>query len=115
MPDNQNLTIGVLSITAVVLLVGVFLTVAGGPNEALAIGQTARGGDYIVVTGQFTQNSELVYVLDAPARRLNAYSFDKTRREFILWDSQDWGRLLGGAPEVEEAGSERRERRSGRR
>ncbi len=61
MPDNQNLTIGVLSITAVVLLVGVLVTLAGGQNEALAIGQTARGGDYVVATGQFTQNSELVY------------------------------------------------------
>jgi hypothetical protein len=105
--DSQNLTIGVLSITAVVLLVGVVLTVVGGQNQARAIGQTAWGGDYIVATGQFTQNSELVYVMDARARRLNAYSFDKTRRQLIYWHSQDLGGLLGGAGAFQESDSER--------
>ncbi len=107
MQDSQNLTIGVLSITAVVLLVGVVLMVVGGQNEARAIGQTAWGGDYIVVTGQFTQNIELLYVMDARARRLNAYSFDKTRWQLIFWHSQDLGGLLGGAGAAEESGSER--------
>jgi hypothetical protein len=93
--DDKNLTIGVLSITAVVLLIGVILTAVGGQNQALAIGQSDRGGDYIVVTGQFTQSTELVYVTDAAARRLNLYSYDATRRQLILWDSQDLRRVFG--------------------
>lgn len=95
MQDDKNLTIGVLSITAVVLLIGVILTAVGGQNQALAIGQSDRGGDYIVVTGQFTQSTELVYVTDAAARRLNLYSYDATRRQLILWDSQDLRRVFG--------------------
>ena len=95
MQDDKNLTIGVLSITAVVLLVGVILTSVGGQNQALAIGQSDRGGDYIVVTGQFTQSAELVYVADAAAGRLNLYSYDATRRQLILWDSQDLRRVFG--------------------
>ena len=97
MHDSKNLSIGVLSITATVLLVGVILATLGGPEPALAIGQTDRGGDYIMVTGQFTQNSELVYVTDAATRRLNVYGYDTTRRQTIFWDAQDLGRLFGSA------------------
>ena len=89
MQDNMKLSIGVLSITAVVLLVGVILTTVGGQNQALAIGQLDRGGDYIVVTGQFSQNSELVYVVDSAARRMNMYSYNKTRRQIVAWDTVD--------------------------
>ncbi len=97
MRQNENLTICALSITAVVLLVGLILTTVGGQNQVMAIGQTARGGDYIVATGQFTQNSELVYVMDVAARRLNAYSYDKSRRQLVLWDGLDLSPVLGKA------------------
>ncbi|MBN2563065.1 MAG: hypothetical protein JXQ75_19240 [Phycisphaerae bacterium] len=95
MEDSKNLSIGILSVTAIALFVGVLLVTTAGQNKALAIGQTDRGGDYIAVTGQFTQNTELVYVMDAATRRLNAYSYDTTRREIVFWDSQDLGRLFG--------------------
>lgn len=97
MHDRQNLTIGILSITATVLFVGVMVVMMLGQTPALAIGQTDRGGDYIMVTGQFTQNSELVYVTDAAAKRLNAYGYDTTRRDLILWDSQDLAKVFTAA------------------
>ena len=95
--DNQNLTIGILSVTATILFVGVVFVTMLGQNTALAIGQTDRGGDYIVVTGQFTQNSELVYVTDAAAKRLNSYAYDATQRQVILWDTQDLGKVFASA------------------
>lgn len=95
MQDSKNLTIGVLSITATILLAAVILSTLITGNEAMAIGQIDRGGDYIVVTGQFTENSELVYVTDAAAKRLNLYMYETTTRQFVLWDSIDLRRAFG--------------------
>ncbi len=93
MRDNQSYTIGVLSITAAVLLVGVILIPDRAGNSAMAFGQLDRGGDYIILTGQFNENSELIYITDAAARRLNVYSYDPTTRQIIVWDSVDMARL----------------------
>ncbi len=96
MQDNRNYTIGVLSITATILLVGLLLATNQPSNQAHAFGQIDRGGDYIMVTGQFTDNEELVYVTDAAAQRLNAYSWETTTQSFVLWDSLDLAKLLRG-------------------
>lgn len=95
MRETQNLTIGALSITGVVLLVAVIFATAGSQNSALAIGQTDRGGDYIVVTGQFNDNIEVIYITDAAAQRLNMYSYEWNRGQLILWDSYDLKRAFG--------------------
>lgn len=96
MRDNQNLAIGVLTIMAAVLFVGTVFSTAGGRSEAMAFGQLDRGGDYILLTGQFTENRELLYVTDAAARRLNVYSYETSTRQFVLWDSVDLARMSGG-------------------
>ncbi len=95
MNDRRNLTIGVLTITATILFVGVVLSTMGGRNDAMAIGQIDRGGDYIVVTGQFTENQEQVYVTDAAAQRMNIYSYDTRTRQFTLWDTIDLKAVFG--------------------
>lgn len=95
MRNNQNLAIGVLTVTAVVLFVGTVLSTAGSNNEAMAFGQLDRGGDYILLTGQFTENHEVLYVTDAAARRLNVYSYVASTRQFVLWDSVDLSRMPG--------------------
>jgi hypothetical protein len=95
MNDNQNLTIGVLTITGVVLLVAVLLGGNGLNRQAQAIGQTDRGGDYIVVTSQYTPNTEVVFITDAAVRRVNMYSYDNTQRQIVFWDSQDLGKVFG--------------------
>ncbi len=97
MHDNRNLTIGILTITATILFVGVVMSTTGGRNEAMAIGQLDRGGDYVMVTGLFTENYELVYVTDAAAQRMNSYGYDTTTRQFTLWDSIDLKAVLGAA------------------
>ena len=95
MQDNKNLTIGVLSITATILFAAFLIVTVIPPPQVRAIGQTDRGGDYIVVTGQFTESSELIYVTDAAANRLHAYSFDWGRRQIQLWDNHDLNRAFG--------------------
>ena len=97
MQDKNSFTIGVLSITATVLLVGVILTTLGGQNTVQAIGQTDRGGDYILVTGQFTNSNELIYITDAAAKRLYVYGYDWNRRSLVLWDWHDLKRTFENA------------------
>ena len=98
MRDTRNLAITFLTMTAVFLLTSTILTTLGHQGQALAIGQSDRGGDYIDVTGQFTQNSEVVYIMDAAAKRLNIYSYDKTRRQLMLWETLDMRELGVVAP-----------------
>jgi ethanolamine utilization microcompartment shell protein EutS len=95
MNDSKNLMIGVLTITATILVAAVILSTMGPRNEAMAIGQLDRGGDYIVLTGQFTENNELVYITDAAAQRTNVYSYEPTTRQFALWDSIDLQKVMG--------------------
>ena len=58
---SERLSIGILSITAVILLVGV-VVVSVVNDRAMAIGMSDRGGDYILVTMQFNSGTENVVV-----------------------------------------------------
>jgi len=98
MQDNKHLAIGVLSITATILFAAFLIVTIIPAPYASAIGQTDRGGDYIVVTGQFSNSTEQVYVTDAAANRLHSYSFDWGRRQIILWDNHDLNRAFGKGP-----------------
>jgi len=89
MQARQDLAIGVLSITAVVLFVGLVMSTSAGRNEALASGQVDRGGDYILLTSQFTDKDEAVVVVDQAAQKMNLYSFVDSTRTLQLWASYD--------------------------
>ena len=95
MNENKNLTIGVLAITATILLAALFITLSI-PQPAMALGQHDRGGDYIMVTSQFTENSEVIFITDAAAKRMIMYSYEPTTRTLTLWDAIDLGRQLSG-------------------
>ena len=94
MKDNQSLTIAALVITAVILGVGIILGGNSSANRAMAIGEIDRGGDYIMVTAQFTSSDEVVYITDAAAQMMNLYSYDATQRQLVLWDQVDLKRVL---------------------
>jgi hypothetical protein len=74
--QSKDFTIGVLSITAVILLTGFILIDALAPSPAVAAGQSAITGDYIISTGQLDDITDLVYVLDSGAQRMNVYGYD---------------------------------------
>lgn len=95
--DSRNFAIGILSTTAVILLVGLVI-VHTRPNPVLASGMTTTSGDYVLTVGTTTiDNEEVVYVIDAPAEKLIAYRFDGARREIQIVDGVDLNELRGAA------------------
>ena len=89
--DTRDFAIGVLTVTAVVLFVGLLLLCQ--VPQAQAIGQTASGGDYIVATGQLATSTEIVYVLDAAAGRLLGYAYDVNTKRVEPVDGVDLEQL----------------------
>ena len=80
--DQKNLTIGILSTTAVILIVGLILA-QPNPDRAYADSMNARGGDYIVTTGQLQANEEVLYVINASTQQMVAYQFDINRMKIV--------------------------------
>ena len=78
--DNKTLAIGVLSITACILFVGLLL-VTMQPTPAYGIGQTDRGGDYIMLTQQLTNSQEGVLIIDAAARQMTLYALNGSNKQ----------------------------------
>lgn len=82
--DSRDLAIGMLTTTAVVLLVGL-LVIHAQPNPARASGLTIMHGDYSLAVGTLTErDEELVYIIDAPQQKLNVYRFDNGRKQIDL-------------------------------
>lgn len=74
--DTRNFTIGVLSTTAVILLVGL-IVIQTRPGYAYASGMTATGGTYRMTVGSPTVgDEELVYITDRKTKRLVIYRFN---------------------------------------
>lgn len=78
--------IGILCVTAVVLLVGLVLATSLGGSRAHAFDVLDRGGDYVMVSGQFATNIEVVYITDIAAQRMQMYSYVLSTRQLMLWD-----------------------------
>jgi hypothetical protein len=78
--DARDFAIGVLSITAMILLVGVIL-VSLQPTPVRASGMTVSAGAYTMTVGQSASvDEEFLYVLDGPAEKMIAYRFNTTRQ-----------------------------------
>jgi hypothetical protein len=90
---RQDLAVGVLSVTAVLLLVGVLVVQTISAPAAHAFAQTAQSGDYLVATGQFQESVEYIYVVDAAAQRLIAYRYDYNRKKIDAVDGFDLKKL----------------------
>lgn len=76
--DGKALAIGVLSITACILFVGLLLITM---QPAYGIGQNDRGGDYIMLTQQLTNSQEGVVIIDAATRQLTLYALNGSNRQ----------------------------------
>lgn len=88
MNSTENVTILLLVVTAAVLTT---LLVAGYLyNEpAYAAAGSAKSGDYIMVAGQYNQDSDFLYVLDIAAQKLNIYFPNVNTNAITLGDSVD--------------------------
>ena len=81
--------IGILSTTATILLVGLFM-VHGQPESVRADGMTVSGGDYILTVGSYSDRDEdLLYVIDAPAEKMLVYRFDHARKRIEIVQGVD--------------------------
>ena len=72
--DSKNFAIGILSTTAVILLVGV-LVIHSRPAPAFASGMTTHGGKYVMTVGSIEPAEDLVFVINATAQKMNVYRF----------------------------------------
>lgn len=82
MKDNGKLmAIGVLSITAMLLLCTMVLLTSMPVREAQATGPSDRQGDYVMLPGDTIRgNTQVVYVIDIAARRVVAYYADLPKK-----------------------------------
>ena len=106
--DGKTFAIGVLSVTACILFVGLLLITLLPTPAAHAAGQVDRGGDYIMLTQQIGNNYEAIVVIDAAAKKMNLYGLDKAagsqRTLRLIQRNVSLDRLPGGVP----GGAERR-------
>lgn len=86
---TKDFAIGVLSVTATILLVGLVILNVMEPRPAYAVGQSGSGGDYLICTSQLDESTEIVYILDAGVGRMNVYGFDINAGRTELIQSMD--------------------------
>ena len=87
--NGKDFTIGVLSVTAVVLLVGFLLLQAIPPQPAMASGQGGVVGEYVASTEQVDEYCEVVTILDTATQRMNFYMLDLSTNQLAPLQSFD--------------------------
>ncbi len=101
---NKDLTIGVLTVTAVILFVSLVI-VQTRPAPAYAAGMTTSGGDYIVSVGKVQRSSpdDVLYVIDTAEEKMIVYTCDVNRREIQAADAVDLKKLREGGAQQPQA------------
>lgn len=79
--DTQTFAIGILCLTAVVLFTGLMFVAT---PAAQALGQSDRGGDYRMLTMQYSNSREALIVTDGAARKMLIYTFDISRNQLEI-------------------------------
>ena len=82
--NSKDFAIGILTVTAVILLTGLIIIHAVSPKQAMAIGQNAGAGDYLVTTSQYNEFTELLMVFDTAQMKMNAYVFNPQTNQIEL-------------------------------
>jgi len=97
MTNSKDFAIGILTTTAVILLVGI-VVVQTRPDSAYAAGMTAAGGDYVLAVGRIQRTpEELLYVIDSVEEKLVVYKCDGAKRQVQITDTVDLKRLREGS------------------
>ena len=109
--DSRNFAIGILSTTAVILLVGIMI-IHSTPEPAFASGMTARGGNYTMTVGSVSTNDEeLLFMLNGPAQKMIVYRFDIGRRQVEIIQGVDLAEMREGAAAGSKSGSKKSRRK----
>jgi hypothetical protein len=87
--NNKDLAIGVLSVTAVILLAAIIIVQNVAPREAAAFGQSYQSGDFLVSTAQLDDTAELVVIVDAAQQKMNVYGLNVQASQIELVQQVD--------------------------
>ena len=74
--NNKDFMIGVLTVTATVLLTAVLLLSVLAPKTAQAYAQHDEGNGYTMFTVQVSDATELLTIINHPAGLMNIYRYD---------------------------------------
>ncbi len=85
MKDTKNVTIAMLCVLATILVTVLALTY--NSNQALA-DTSIRGGDYIMVTGNYSKSLDLLYVIDVAQQKINVYTVDENNNVIRMLDQK---------------------------
>jgi hypothetical protein len=77
--SSKNLSIAVLSITAVILFIAQFMPV----EPAMAAQTTIKDRAYALVTTTSQRGGDIVYVVDNRSGMLAAFAWDANRKGFV--------------------------------
>ncbi len=92
---NEN-TVMIIVLLATAAVLGLMLAGSLGPGRAAAAGAGDRtsDGDYIMLTGQVTDKSCLVYVIHVPTRTLIVFVPSRTTNTLKLLDFAKLNRVF---------------------
>jgi len=84
--DKKIFAIGVLSITAMILLVGLVLTTTDR-QPAVAGEISSYGGDFTLSVGRMVDDTELLYVIDNTTQRMITYGIQRKTGKIQIADT----------------------------
>ena len=89
--DRQSYAIGCLSLSAVILLVGLFVVGALETQRAEASDMLSTAGQYILLTGAVSTTNDLVYLIDTRKGVMAVYELNETTHEIQRTDFLNFG------------------------
>jgi hypothetical protein len=105
---SKDFAIGVLGVTAVILLVALLTINALVPGRALAASQASVSGDFLVNTARLNDASSLLIVINTRQQLMNGYGFNIYAGQIDLIQQIDLERLSKDAQRFQQ------ERRGGK-
>ena len=89
--DKHSYTIGWLGLSAVVLLVGVFVLAGLETQRAEASDMLSTAGPYMLLTGAVSPSNDLIYLIDTRKGILLVYKINETTRTIERTDLINFG------------------------
>ena len=90
---TKDFAIGVLSITATILLTAILLMNAFEPRTAMAFGQTDKTPGYTMSTAQADLTTELLLVVSEREHKMNVYGFNRVTGRIDMIQGIDLARM----------------------
>jgi hypothetical protein len=90
---TKDFAIGVLGVTAVILLAALLAINASLPGRALAVTPAGAAGDFLVTTARLNEATGLLIIINTQQQLMNGYGFNVQTRQIELIQQIDLERL----------------------